>query len=134
MHGLTFHHFGLAVKKPQNAIKFLSTLGYRMGDPFFDPNQRVNLIMGTHDYQPAVEIIFPGLESSPIDQLIQKHSGGIVYHLCYLANNLEDTLAQFETAGLRVLCVSQPKLAPFFPGRKASFYNVVGMGLIEILE
>jgi hypothetical protein len=134
MTGLTFHHLGVAVRKPQDAVKFLSLLGYRMGDPFFDVHQKVNLIMGTHDTQPAVEIIYPGLESSPIDQLIQKHHEGIIYHVCYVTDNLENTLAQFMAAELRVLCVSQPKPAPFFPGRKASFYNVVGIGLIEILE
>lgn len=134
MIGLTFHHFGVAVRQPQDAVKFLSELGYRMSESFFDPNQNVNLIMGTHEAQPAVEIIYPGSHDSPIDKLIQRHAMGIVYHLCYITQNLNETLAQLEDAGLRVLCVSSPQPAPFFPGRKASFYNVTGMGLIEILE
>jgi hypothetical protein len=32
------------------------------------------------------------------------------------------------------MCISEPKPAPLFGGRPVSFYNVAGIGLIEILE
>ena len=134
MADLAFHHFGLAVRRPEEAATFLAMLGYRLGEPHFDPNQNCHLILGTHDTQPAVEIIYPGRDEGPIDKWVERHATGIIYHLCYATKNLEATLAQWEASGLRVVCVSPPKPAVLFEGRMVSFYNVVGMGLVEILE
>ncbi len=131
---LTFHHLGLAVKQPREAENFLSTLGYQMGAAVFDPVQNVHLALCTHATQPAVEIIWPGDSQGPIDRLTQRHPAGIVYHVCYQTMDLAATLAHLEAAGLRVLCISSPSPAVLFGGRKVSFYNVAGMGLIEILE
>lgn len=134
MTNLAFHHFGLAVRQPDEAIKFLEALGYSLGKPIYDAHQNVHLMMGTHASQPAVEIIYPGTDKGPIDRLVQRHTSGIIYHLCYVTGNLSATLAQFEAAGLKALCISPPKPALLFNGRKVSFYNVTGMGLIELLE
>jgi catechol 2,3-dioxygenase-like lactoylglutathione lyase family enzyme len=134
MCGLTFHHFGLAVRRAQEAITFLTALGYRLGPPVFDPLQNINLIMGEHDSHPGVEIIYPGTEPGPVDKLIERHASGIIYHLCYVTENLENSLKHFEDAGLKPLCISPPKPAVLFGGRKVSFYNIKGVGLIEILE
>jgi catechol 2,3-dioxygenase-like lactoylglutathione lyase family enzyme len=132
---LTFHHFGLAVRRPEEARAFLSTLGYRMGDDsIFDPAQNVHLQLCTHETHPAVEIIWPGTPGGPIDKLAQRHASGIIYHLCYETDNLDAALAQFNGANLRVVCISPPTPAPLFKGRPVSFYNVVGIGLIEILQ
>ena len=131
---LTFHHFGLAVRQPAPAIACLVALGYRVGEPVYDPGQNVHLIMGEHDHQPAVEIIYPGDGPGPVDQLVQRHESGIIYHPCYETADLARTLAQFSEAGIRADCVSAPKPAPLFHGRQVSFYRVKGMGLIELLE
>jgi len=131
---LVFHHLGLAVKQPGNANAFLAALGYEIGKSFFDPVQNVHLALCTHASQPAVEIIWPGDTQGPIDRLTQRHAGGIVYHVCYQTDDLTAALANFEQAGLHVLCISPPNAAPLFGGRKVSFYNVIGMGLVEILE
>ena len=134
--GLTFHHLGVAVNRPEDAIRFLSVLGYALGEPVLDPLQNVRLIMCTHIGEPAVEIISPGTEGSksPVDFMVAKHASGIIYHSCYMTRSLAKTLAQAEDLGLRFFCVSSPKPAVLFGGRKVSFYNVVGMGLIEIIE
>jgi catechol 2,3-dioxygenase-like lactoylglutathione lyase family enzyme len=131
---LVFHHLGLAVRRPQEAEVFLSALGYRMGETVLDPGQNVHLKMCTHATEPPVEIIWPGTTSGPIDGMTQRHPSGIIYHVCYLTDDLAAALAALEKAGLRVVCVSPPKPAPLFGGRKVSFYNVVGIGLMEILE
>jgi methylmalonyl-CoA/ethylmalonyl-CoA epimerase len=131
---LKFHHFGLAVRRPDEARKFVSALGYELGDPVFDPVQNVHLQLGTHPSQPAVEIIWPGDANGPVDKLAQRHSSGIVYHLCYETDDLQAALTELEQSGLRPICISAPKPAPLFGGRPVSFYNFVGMGLVEILE
>ena len=131
---LRFHHFGLAVRRPDEARAFLLSLGYRLGNAVCDPAQNVNLQLCTHATDPAVEIIWPNNEGGPIDKLIQRHTFGIVYHICYETENLAGALQKFDDAGLRVVCVSPPKSAPLFGGSPVSFYNLVGIGLIEILE
>jgi hypothetical protein len=131
---LKFHHFGLAVRRPDEARIFLTTIGYRFGDPVFDPAQNVHLQICMHESHPAVEIIWPGNEGGPIDKLVQRNSAGIIYHVCYETENLDAILATFSEANLRVVCISPPTPAPLFGGRPVSFYNVVGIGLIEILQ
>ena len=132
--GLSFHHIGLAVKKPEDAINFVQGLGYEIGTPVFDVLQNVNLIMCSHPTDPKIEIIYPGNEKSPIDAFVTKYSNGIVYHCCYVTKNIEDTLSEFTRSGLRPHCISQPTPAILFDGAKVSFYQVLGIGLIEIIE
>lgn len=131
---LQFHHFGLAVRRPDEARKLAAALGYQLGESVHDPAQNVHLQLCTHASQPAVEIVWPGGGAGPVDKLAQRHSSGIVYHLCYQADNLSAALAGWEAAGLKAICISPPQPAPLFGGRLVSFYNVVGLGLIEILE
>jgi methylmalonyl-CoA/ethylmalonyl-CoA epimerase len=100
----------------------------------FDPHQNVNLAMCVHTDQPAIEIIWPGDTPGPIHDLAARHASGIVYHVCYETENLASTLDWLKSAGIKAICISPPKPAPLFNGRPVSFYNIRGMGLIEILE
>jgi len=131
---LTFHHFGVAVRRPDEARKFVAALGYQGGEAVFDPAQNVHLQLCTHAQQPAVEIIWPGDSTGPVDKLAKRHAAGIIYHLCYETDNLAAAIAGLEAAGLSPICISPPTPAPLFGGRPVSFYNVVGLGLVEILE
>ena len=131
---LKFHHFGLAVRRPDEARIFVSALGYQLGEPVFDPAQNVHLQLCVHETHPAVEIIWPGNAGGPIDKLAQRHASGIIYHVCYETDDLDAALARFNEEKLRVVCISPPTPAPLFGGRPVSFYNVVGIGLIEILR
>lgn len=131
---LVFHHLGLAVRRPQEAEAFLTAMGYQLGEAVLDPGQNVHLKMCNHATEPDVEIIWPASAGGPIDGMTQRHPAGIIYHVCYTTDDLVAALAALEKAGLRVVCVSPPKPAPLFGGRPVSFYNIVGMGLIEILE
>lgn len=131
---LKFHHFGLAVRKPDEARKFAGLTGYQLGQAVFDPAQNVHLQLCTHTSHPAVEIIWPGDTTGPIDRLANRFSSGIVYHLCYETDNLKSALTGLESAALHPMCISNPTPALLFGGRLVSFYNVAGIGLIEILE
>jgi hypothetical protein len=131
---LKFHHFGIAVMRQEQAAAFARALGYTIGEPVFDPEQNVHLAMCSHISEPALELIWPGTSAGPIDKLVQRHASGIIYHTCYQTENLEAALSGLEAQGISAVCVSPRKPALLFSGRKVSFYNVVGMGLIEILE
>lgn len=133
--GLSFHHLGLAVRRPDDAARFLTGLGYELGKAIFDPEQNVNLIMGRHPgIMPDVEIVYPAAATSPLDGFISRRPDGIVYHVCYVTADLSATVAEMERAGVRAVCVAPPTPAVLFGGRRVSFYNIVGIGLCEIIE
>lgn len=129
---LTFHHYGLAVKSPDEATRFLEALGYARGAALYDPLQRVNLALCEHASMPAVELVWPGPEASPIDRILRH--GPSIYHTCYAthdANSWLDTMASRE---IDVLMVSPPTPAILFGGQKVSFHMVSGVGLVELLH
>jgi catechol 2,3-dioxygenase-like lactoylglutathione lyase family enzyme len=130
---LTFHHFGLAVRRPQKAFAFLQSLGYRAGAQVYDPLQSVNLAMRHHPAMPAVEVIWPGEAPSPVDSLI-KGDKSLVYHLCFATHDARRALDELAAAGHQVIEIAPPKPAVLFDGIAVSFHNVLGFGIIEILH
>ena len=131
---LKFHHLGLALRRPDQALTFVRALGYEVGHSVFDPEQNVHLAMCVHKTEPALELIWPGNGQGPIDKLVQRHASGIVYHTCYVTEDLRAALAALEGRGVPPICISPPKPAVLFDGKKVSFYNIPGAGLVEILE
>ena len=105
-----------------------------LGESVFDSAQNARLQLCTHLRHTAVEIIWPGDTPGPVKKLTERHTSGIVYHLCCETDNLPAALAALEAAVVKAICISPPKRAPMFGGRPVSFYNVVGLGLVEILE
>src|SRR4051794_6501942 len=97
--GTDFHHFGLAVRSPEEAFLYLASLGYTEGNSAFDPLQKVNLAMRHHTVMPDVEVIWPGNGPSPIDNMV-KRTGSMIYHLCYTSPNPKAALDALEAAGL----------------------------------
>ena len=91
--GLRFHHLGLAVRRPRDATRFLAGLAYEIPEPIFDPEQNVHLIMCRHSGpMPDVEIIYPADSRSPADAWIKLHPDGLVYHMCFVADDIAAAL------------------------------------------
>jgi hypothetical protein len=131
--GLTFHHFGLAVRSPDGAFRYLEGLGYTPGACAFDPLQSVNVAMRHHRHMPDVEVVWPGDGPSPIDQLV-KRGNERIYHLCYASDDPAGSLAALEAAGLGVVAVRDPLPAILFGGALVSFHYVDEFGVIELLH
>ena len=132
-YGLSFHHFGLAVKDVAAALKVLGGLGYASSDEIYDPLQEVRLVWCTHASMPAVELVAPSDKPGPIDNILQ-HSNESIYHLWYEARNIEASIDAIKADGIRVLPVAPPKPAILFDNRRVGFYQLKGFGLIEIVE
>lgn len=133
--GLTFHHLGLAVRDPEPAKTFLSGLGYEIGAIVYDPLQNVHLGMAVHEHMPDVEIIYPASGAGPLDGILGKHRNGLVYHMCFVAKDLDKSIEAIEAEdAIRIMTVSLPKEAVLFNGKKVSFYIVADVGLIEIID
>ena len=131
-HGLSFHHLGLAVRKPSKASDFLKELGYRVGEVVEDPLQNVRLIWAEHLRMPAVELIFPLNSPGPLDSILESRSE-MIYHVCFASRDMEASVKSLSEAN-RLITVSPAKPALLFDGKKVSFHMVAGFGLIEIIE
>lgn len=131
--GLAFHHLGLAVRSDDRAIRFLSGLGYRIGERIHDPEQDVHLRMCAADHAPAVEVITPGHGDGPLTPILKRYNE-MIYHVCYEAGDVPGSLEAMQAADLVVMPVAGRKPAILFGGRIVSFYKVLGFGLIELLE
>jgi hypothetical protein len=130
--GLMFHHFGLAVRKPERATQFLMDLNYSIGQVTYDDLQNVNLIMCEHHQMPDVELIYPANTPGPLDNWLKEQSQ-VIYHLCYTCCDLIWTLEQLRE-NHRVITISPPKPAILFNYQQVSFYQIQGFGIIEIIE
>ncbi|MEI6268140.1 MAG: VOC family protein [Methylococcaceae bacterium] len=131
-YGLVFHHLGLAVRRPSQALSFIRGMGYQHTEAIFDAEQNVNLILCTHGQMPTIEIIYPSLSRGPLESILKDHSE-MFYHLCYTSNNMNNSIQKIKSEN-RVIMVSDIKPAILFEGRGVSFYKVAGFGLIEIIE
>lgn len=131
--GLSFHHFGLAVRDVPGALRVLEGLGYECDEEIYDPLQEVKLAWCTHPEMPAVELVAPTDKPGPVDNIL-KDATEAVYHLCYEAADIDAAIDAIKGSGIRVLPVSPPKPAVLFGGRRVGFYQLRGFGLIEILE
>ena len=132
-YGLEFHHFGMAVRNTDATIKVLQGLGYRCDDEVYDPLQEVNLIWCEHDSMPAVELVSPTGSPGPVDKILE-HSSESVYHMCFAAQSIEDSVAAMKHDGVRVIPMVAAKPAVLFGNRPVGFYQLKGLGLIEIVE
>jgi methylmalonyl-CoA/ethylmalonyl-CoA epimerase len=132
-YGLTFHHLGLAVTDIPAALSVLRGLGYTCAAEIHDPLQEVRLVWCRHDTMPAVELVAPTENPGPIDNILENNSESI-YHTCYQASSIEESVSAIKSDGIRVLPVASPKPAVLFGGRRVGFYQLKGFGLIEIVE
>jgi hypothetical protein len=131
--GLKFHHHGVAIREPGDALRYYRGLGYRAGNDVFDPLQRVNVMMCYHEDLPDVELVWPGEGPSPIDSLLRTH-GSMIYHTCYVTTDATSSLEAMRAAGIELLPVGEVVPAALFEGTPVSFHSVGGLGLIELIH
>ena len=131
MKNIKFNHYGLAVKKFDNAINFYQCLGYKCGEIVYDELQNVELILCTKKNYPTVELVKPINNKSPVNNYLKKNNE-MIYHICYEVENIELINELFSNN--RVICVSEPKPAILFENRLVCFYYIENVGLIEVLQ
>jgi len=131
--GLRFHHIGLAVRDDRIATDFLAAMGYACGPVVYDPEQNVRLRMCDKSAAPSIEIVFPGDGDGPLTPIL-KQTSQMIYHTCYEVDDRDEIVEAIRAAGFRCIEVASPRPAVLFGGRKVSFHQVPGFGLIELLD
>ena len=132
-YGLVFHHFGLVVSDVSRTLRFLKGLGYKPGEPIHDLQQNVNLVWCEHLHMPPVELVASNGSPGPLDHYLSDMSE-LIYHLCFLSQDVEASVAAIRDDKIRVLPVLPPKPAILFGGKEVSFYMIKGFGLVELLQ
>ena len=128
-----FHHFGLALKKEERALKFLEAMGYSIGESVYDPLQDVYVRMCTSSRMPSVETVMPGKNDGPLTPILKK-TNEMIYHTCYEISSHETFLSDLNAQNISYSCLLESKPAILFGGRMVSFYYIIGYGVVELLE
>ena len=99
MEEFEFHHFGVAVRKLEEAISIFGNLfGYKLtSGPFDDPIQNVSVcFLSRGDRDPVLELVAPLGPNSPIDRTLKK--GGGIYHICYQVTDIRGAIEHLYRA------------------------------------
>lgn len=129
---IKFHHFGLALKDFNNALSFYKNMNYVCTEPIIDKLQNVELVLCTSKIFPAVELVKPINDQSPIFNYLEKNNE-IIYHICWEIYSPDINIKKLFSKN-RAICISKPKPAILFDGRLVSFYYLNNVGLMEILQ
>jgi hypothetical protein len=131
--GLQFHHLGMAVSSPETARHSLQLMGYELGEAVFDAGQKAYVQMCVSPVLPHIELVYSDSPDAPVANLI-KLQDEIIYHICFATRSIDAAVQYWRDAGIRVLRIAPGMPAPLFGQRTVAFYQVQGLGLIELLE
>jgi len=130
----TFHHVGYGVASiAAVAHDFARSIGAPWdGVIIHDPLQqaRVTFLRRAGPETPAIELVEPAGEKSPLHRFVAK--GGGLHHICYEVESLEAQLDQSRAAGC--LIVKNPLPAVAFGGRRIAWVYTPQKLLVEYLE
>ncbi|SRR5713226_2299717 len=129
-----FHHVGFVVASiNEMGPSFAKSLGTEWsGEIIHDPLQeaRVTFLRCGSPETPAVELVEPAGENSPLHKFLSR--GGGLHHVCYEVDLLEEQLERSRSAGC--LVVRKPLPAVAFGGRRIAWIYTSEKLLIEYLE
>ena len=131
LNSFVFHHIGVAVKDIDATASMYEKGGYKRSSSIFDPIQNVNICWLTKEGMPAVELLAPVDEKSPVNKTLEK-VGVSPYHCCYVVDDLEDACAELRKQ--KYIMVSKPTEAVAFCGSRVCFLFNKNIGLIELVE
>ena len=130
----SFHHVGYVVGSIAKVGEDIArSLGAEWdGVIIHDPLQeaRVTFIRCGGPETPAVELVEPAGDKSPLHQVVAK--GGGLHHICYEVDSLDVQLPQSRAAGC--LVVKDPLPAVAFGGRRIAWVYTRQKLLVEYLE
>ncbi|MDP9161356.1 MAG: VOC family protein [Acidobacteriota bacterium] len=131
----TFHHVGFVVTSIiHQGSAFARSLGAEWNEEIIhDPLQqaRVTFMHCGGPNTPAIELVEPDSEKSPLQKFLAKGGGGL-HHICYEVDSLDAQLQYCRSTGS--LIVRQPLPALAFAGRHIAWVYTTQKLLVEYLE
>ena len=125
------NHIGIAVPHLEEAVAQYQTLGFDYRGSEAVASQKVNTAFFRVG-ESMVELLEPSDPDSVIAKFLQNRGPGI-HHLCVEVDNIEETMAAYKRAGLRLV---NPEPVIGAGGHRVAFVHPKSAGgvLIEIIE
>ena len=127
-------HVGVAVPDIEEALSYYRPIGFQVKQhPVIDKDRDVKICFIQNDTL-VLELVSPAYKGkkSPVDTYLDSKQGYTIYHICYLASDMQAQIELMTDNGYIELHKAAPSIA--MEGRKVAYlYNRV-MGLVEIAE
>jgi len=131
---MKLHHVGIVVDDIESGIQLHKALfGF---DPITevvdDPIQKVSVVLlsGPEADSVPIELIAPLSDDSPVSKILKGNTR--LYHLCFLVENIEETLKNFRSHG--AIIISGPVPAELYEGKRIAFVYTPDKYVVELLE
>lgn len=102
-----------------------------LGETFIDYNQQSKVAFAVTDNQVRIELIEPLNGLGPVAEIVKQKRGGL-HHICFLADEFEKDMKNFQENGC--LMISPPKSAVAFDNRRVVFFFTPSLEVIELVE
>ncbi|MDW8049040.1 MAG: VOC family protein [Nitrososphaerota archaeon] len=131
---MRLHHIGLATNNIDESIRnHKSLFNFEpVSDIVADEQNKVKVVLlsDSRSIGPAIELVCPLGEDSPISNLLKR--GFNLYHLCFVVGNLELSLEKAQKSGAKK--VFGPSQAKLYDGKRIAFVYTKDRYLVEFLE
>ncbi|QHI72076.1 VOC family protein [Aminipila terrae] len=128
---MKIHHVGYLVKDINKALKEFGKIGFILIQEICYDSFRDIEICFVENSGYILELVSPKSEESIAWNLLKKY-GNAPYHICYIVENLEETVSNLKDQGY--VLVAEPKEAIALRSKKVAFLIGRNMGLIELVE
>lgn len=131
---MKLHHVGIVVDDIESGIqRYKALFGFvPVTEIVDDPIQKVSVVLLSNPESDGapIELIAPLSDDSPVTNILK---GKVrLYHLCFLVENIEESLKNFRSNG--AIIISGPVPAELFEGKRIAFVYSPDNYVVELLE
>ena len=131
---MKLHHVGIVVDDIESGIqRYRALFGFNpVTEVVDDPIQKVSVVLlsGPEADSVPIELIAPLTDDSPVSNILKGKTR--LYHLCFLVENIEETLKNFRSHG--AIIISGPVPAELYDGKRIAFVYTPDKYVVELLE
>lgn len=96
-------HIGIAVRDLESSLEhWAKAFGFKKGPIESLPHRGVKVAYLWPEAGPAIELVSPLSEDSPVKKFLEKRGEGL-HHLCFRVKNLRELMAFFQREGISFL-------------------------------
>ena len=125
------HHVGYLVTDIDRSLGHFILLGFdKETNKQYDEYRDIYILFLVNGAM-RVELVQPASERSEFYGMLKKFKN-LPYHICYITNNMSDSINMFKKEGFAL--TQSPQCATAIDNRKVAFLLNPDIGIIELLE
>lgn len=127
---LKIHHIGYMIKKMNSSIEEFERIGFTKETITYDEIRKAEICFMNKDGY-CIELVSPSKESDLYE--LMKKCKNMAYHICYLVDNLNESVKIFEESGYFLF--KEEEAAPAI-GQDARVVFLINqdVGIVELLQ